>query len=181
MRIAKHEKPPIVSFVGNSGSGKTTLLEKMISQLTRKGFRLGTIKHDVHGFEMDRPGKDTWRHKQAGASTTMISSPAQVGIVMDVEREKSPRELLAMMPDLDLVLTEGYKKADLPKIEVFRSQISKAPLCLDDPNLIAVVSEEPIETSCPRFNPHDIEALAQFLIRHLALSRESKSLTLASS
>ncbi|UCF95758.1 MAG: molybdopterin-guanine dinucleotide biosynthesis protein B, partial [Desulfobacterales bacterium] len=75
--------PPIVSTVGYSGSGKTTLLEKLIAELKQRGFRVGTIKHDVHGFEMDRPGKDSWRHKQAGASVTVISSPYQIGMVKD--------------------------------------------------------------------------------------------------
>jgi len=181
MRIVTGKKPPIVSFVGNSGSGKTTLLESVISQLTRKGFRVGTIKHDVHGFEMDKPGKDSWRHKQAGAVTTVISSPFQVGMVMDVEYEKSPEDLLALMPDLDLVLTEGYKTANLPKIEVFRSQISTTPICCNDPSVIAIVCEEPIESDCPRFSPHDVEALAKFLIQHLAQANGGASLTLASS
>ena len=180
MRIIKEKKPPIVSFVGNSGSGKTTLLEKLISQLTQRGFRVGTIKHDVHGFEMDKPGKDSWRHKQAGAVTTIISSPSQIGMVTDVQCEKGPEDLLTLMSDLDLVLTEGYKTANLPKIEVFRSQISTTPICRDDPNLIAMVCEEPIESDCPQFSPHDVEALAEFLIQHLALTNDGESLTLAS-
>lgn len=170
MRIVKEKKPPIVSFVGNSGSGKTTLLERLISQLTHKGLRMGTIKHDVHGFEMDKPGKDSWRHKQAGAVTTIISSPFQVGMVMDVECEKSPEDLLTLMSDLDLVLTEGYKTANLPKIEIFRSQITKAPLCRNDQNLIAYVSDEIIDLPVPRFSPDDTEALADFLINHFGLT-----------
>ena len=170
MRIIKEKKPPIVSFVGNSGSGKTTLLERLISQLTHRGLRMGTIKHDVHGFEMDKPGKDSWRHKQAGAVTTIISSPFQVGMVMDVECEKSPEDLLTLMSDLDLVLTEGYKTANLPKIEIFRSQITKAPLCRNDQNLIAYVSDEIIDLSVPRFSPDDIGGLTDFLISHFSLN-----------
>lgn len=170
VRIIKEKKPPIVSFVGNSGSGKTTLLERLISQLTHRGLRMGTIKHDVHGFEMDKPGKDSWRHKQAGAVTTIISSPFQVGMVMDVECEKSPEDLLTLMSDLDLVLTEGYKTANLPKIEIFRSQITKAPLCRNDQNLIAYVSDEIIDLSVPRFSPDDIGGLTDFLISHFSLN-----------
>ena len=82
--------PPIVSIVGNSGSGKTTFLEKLIPEMIRRGFKVGTIKHDVHGFEMDKPGKDSWRHKRAGAHTTMISSPYQIGMVMDVDEDHNP-------------------------------------------------------------------------------------------
>ncbi len=170
MRIVKEKKPPIVSFVGNSGSGKTTLLERLISQLTHKGLRVGTIKHDVHGFEMDKPGKDSWRHKQAGAVTTIISSPSQVGMVMDVKCEKGPEDLLTLMSDLDLVLTEGYKTANLPKIEIFRSQITKAPLCRNDRNLIAYVSDEIIDFPVPRFSPDDIGGLTDFLISHFSLN-----------
>ncbi|MBW2556910.1 MAG: molybdopterin-guanine dinucleotide biosynthesis protein B, partial [Deltaproteobacteria bacterium] len=78
--------PPVVSVVGNSGAGKTTFLEKMIPEMVGRGLKVGTIKHDVHGrFEMDKPGKDSWRHKHAGASTTVISSPYRIGIVMDVK------------------------------------------------------------------------------------------------
>ncbi len=81
--LTSHSTPPLVSIVGNSGAGKTTLLEKLIAAVTQRGFRVGTIKHDVHGFEMDKPGKDSWRHKQAGAVTTLISSPKRIGMVMD--------------------------------------------------------------------------------------------------
>ncbi|HUU81381.1 MAG TPA: molybdopterin-guanine dinucleotide biosynthesis protein B, partial [Acidobacteriota bacterium] len=84
---------PIVLFVGSSGSGKTTLLEKLIPELTRRGLRVGTIKHDVHGFEMDQPGKDSWRHKHAGALASIISSPHQIGEVMDVDHDHSLDEL----------------------------------------------------------------------------------------
>jgi len=173
MRIIKEKKPPIVSFVGNSGSGKTTLLERLISQLTHKGLRVGTIKHDVHGFEMDKPGKDSWRHKQAGAVTTIISSPFQVGMVMDVECEKSPEDLLLLMSDLDIVLTEGYKTANLPKIEIFRSQITETPLCRNDQNLIAYVSDEIIDLPVPRFSPDDIGGLTDFLISHFSLNESN--------
>ena len=98
--------PPIVSIVGYSGSGKTKLIEKLISAFKQRGVRVGTIKHDVHGFEMDRPGKDSWRHKQAGASTTIITSPRQIGMVMDADHDHHPLELMPLMAGMDIVLVE---------------------------------------------------------------------------
>jgi molybdopterin-guanine dinucleotide biosynthesis protein B len=127
------ESPPVVSVVGHSGSGKTTLLEKLISGLKDRGYSVGTIKHDVHGFEMDRPGKDSWRHKKAGAS--------------------------------------GYKKENLPKLEVFRSQIHKAPLFKGDKTLLALISEDPIDLGVPRFSIGDDQRVVDFLIEYFNLEK----------
>ena len=160
---------PMVSFVGYSGAGKTTLLEKLIPELTRKGLRVGTIKHDVHGFQMDKPGKDTWRHKQAGASTTIISSPSQIGMVMDVEHDHHPLELAPLLGGMDIILVEGFKRADLPKIEVFRPENRKPPVCRNDRHLIAVVSSADLDWSVPRFEASDIEGLTEFVIKKFRL------------
>ena len=162
---------PVVSVVGYSGSGKTTLLEKLISELTQRGYAVGTIKHDVHGFEMDKPGKDTWRHKKAGASATIISSPYQIGMVRDVEHDHQPEELMALLPDMDIILTEGYKKENLPKLEVFRSKVHKAPLFKGDKSLLALISDDPIDLGVPRFSLNDGQKLADFLIRHFNLAK----------
>lgn len=162
---------PVVSVVGYSGSGKTTLLEKLISELTQRGYAVGTIKHDVHGFEMDKPGKDSWRHKKAGASATIISSPYQIGMVRDVEHDHSPEELMALLPDMDIILTEGYKQENLPKLEVFRSEVHKAPLFKGDKSLLALISDDPIDLGVPRFSPGDGIKLADFLIMHFNLSK----------
>jgi molybdopterin-guanine dinucleotide biosynthesis protein B len=160
---------PVVSVVGYSGSGKTTLLEKLISELTQRGYAVGTIKHDVHGFEMDKPGKDSWRHKKAGASATIISSPFQIGMVRDVEHDHSSKELMALLPDMDIILTEGYKKENLPKLEVFRSEVHKAPLFKDDKSLLALISDDTIDLGVPRFSPGDGQKLADFVIKHFNL------------
>jgi molybdopterin-guanine dinucleotide biosynthesis protein B len=162
---------PVVSVVGYSGSGKTTLLEKLISELKDRGYAVGTIKHDVHGFEMDKPGKDSWRHKKAGASATIISSPFQIGMVRDVEHDHSPEELMALIPDMDIILTEGYKKENLPKLEVFRSKVHKAPLFKGDKSLLALISDDPIDLGVPRFSLGDGPKLADFLIRHFNLAQ----------
>ncbi len=162
---------PVVSVVGYSGSGKTTLLEKLISELTQRGYAVGTIKHDVHGFEMDKPGKDSWRHKKAGASATIISSPYQIGMVRDVEHDHSPEELTALLPEMDIILTEGYKNENLPKLEVFRSEVHKAPLFKGDKSLLALISDDPIDLGVPRFSPDDGQKLADFLIRYFNLAK----------
>ena len=112
------EKTAIVTFVGRSGAGKTTLIERLIPELRGRGVRVGTVKHDVHGFEMDRPGKDSFRHKHAGAQVTVISSPNQIGIVMDVDHDHHPDELGVFFSEMDIVLTEGYKRQRRPKVEV---------------------------------------------------------------
>jgi molybdopterin-guanine dinucleotide biosynthesis protein B len=168
--------PPVVSIVGYSGSGKTTLIEKLISALKQRVLRVGTIKHDVHGFEMDRPGKDSWRHKQAGASTTIITSPRQIGMVMDADHDHHPLELLPLMAGMDIVIVEGFKKANLPKIEVFRSENGKPPACRGDKNLIAVVSNTSLDWGVPRYTDDDVEILTDVIIQKFGLNDVANSL-----
>ena len=114
---------PILSIVGKSDSGKTTLIEKLLPELIRRGYRIATVKHDVHGFEVDREGKDSWRHKKAGAHTVIISSPQKVALIRDVEKDLTLDELREkLVQDVDLILSEGYKKDVQPKIEIFRKE-----------------------------------------------------------
>jgi molybdopterin-guanine dinucleotide biosynthesis protein B len=161
--------PPVVPIVGYSGSGKTTVLEKLIAELTRRAYRVGTIKHHSHEFEMDVPGKDTWRHKQSGAVTTLISSPTRIGLVRDVENEMELNELLPLICGVDVIIVEGYKKVNRPKIEVFRPEISGKPACGGDENLVALISDTPLDLGVPRFSPHDIPAVADFIVTHFNL------------
>jgi len=161
---------PIISIVGYSGAGKTTLMEKLIGELTRRGYRVGSIKHDVHGFEMDKPGKDSWRHKQAGACTTLISSPYQIGMVMDVDHDHNPDELRKFFNNVNIILTEGYKKQNRPKVEIFRSEIHDEPLCRNDGNVIAVMSDIPVELKVRRFALKDISDLIDFLVEKFKLT-----------
>jgi molybdopterin-guanine dinucleotide biosynthesis protein B len=161
---------PMLSFVGFSGSGKTTLMVKVIKEMRGHGFRVGTVKHDVHGFEMDQPGKDSWRHKKAGASTTIITSPTKIGMVTDVADDHQPMDLLRFMKGMDIVLVEGFKRSDLPKIEVFRSEIGKPFACRGDKNLLAVVSDEPLDWEVPRFENDDINGLVNFVLERFDLT-----------
>jgi len=156
--------PPIVSIVGKSDTGKTTLLEKLVPELRARGYRIGTIKHDVHDFDIDHRGKDSWRHKQAGAHTVAISSPTKVALVKDVETEETLDSLASKyFQDVDIILTEGYKKEDKPKIEVFRSQVHETPLCKGDEHLVALVSDTSLDLDVPSFELDDTKGLADFL------------------
>ena len=166
----KRTTPPLVCIVGNSGSGKTTFIERLIPELKRRGLKVGTLKHDVHGFEMDKPGKDSWRHKQAGASTTIISSSQKIGIVMDVNHDHKPDELLPLFSDMDIVLAEGYKRTDRPKLEIFRAEITKEPLSKEDKSLLAIVSDTTVDLDVPRFSTKDIKNVTDFLLDYFNLS-----------
>ena len=172
--LAPRTIPPVVSVVGYSGSGKTTLIEKLISSLKQRDFRVGTIKHDVHGFEMDQPGKDSWRHKQAGAATTVITSPRQVGMVMDSDHDHHPLELLSLMTGMDIVIVEGFKRANLPKIEVFRPENGKPPACRGDRNLMAVVSNASLDWGVPRYTVDDVDILTDVIIQKFGLNDTAK-------
>ncbi len=156
---------PMISVVGKSDSGKTTLLEKLIRELTLRGYRIGSIKHDAHSFEIDREGKDSWRHKQAGAVLTLISSPSKIAMVVDSDHDHTLDELREkFISDVDLILTEGYKRENLPKIEVFRSALRREMLCSDDDNLIAVAGD-PMEVpdGIPVFDLDNPSLLATFI------------------
>ncbi len=157
--------PPVVSLIGKPNCGKTTLLENLIPMLIRRGYRVGTVKHHVHTFTMDTPGKDTWRHKRAGARAVILSAPAGLAVIRDTDRDTPLEELInRYFHDVDLVITEGYKKATAPKIEVFNSAVHREPLAATD-DLLATVSDIPLpRRRLPRFKPDDIKGLTAFLI-----------------
>lgn len=157
-------KPPVVSIVGKPDCGKTTLLEKLIPELTKQGYKVGTIKHHVHAFEMDKPGKDTWKHKKAGAAVVALSSPGGLGVIRDTEYDTTIEELVhRYFFDMDIVFTEGYKQEPMPKVEVYRSSVHNAPLHRD-PTWSAMVSDIRIHDDLPYFSPDDATTLADFII-----------------
>lgn len=173
-----HQRPTIVCIVGKSNSGKTTLIERLIPALRSRGYRLATIKHAGHDFDMDRPGKDSHRHKCAGAEAVMVAGPNRIALFRDVA---SPRldELAGYFPDVDLILTEGYKRADQPKIEICRAARSETPLCLGDPSLVALVTDCVAPAAdIPVFSLDDVDALAD-LVEHRFLRRPTLSASAA--
>lgn len=159
-------KPALVSIVSKKNSGKTTLLEKLIPEIKKRGYRVGTVKHDTHGFDIDHKGKDTWRHKQAGADTVAISSPWKLSLIKDVAVEVSLDAIVAeYFGDVDIVITEGYKTVEKPQIEVFRRAQHETPLHTKENKgtLIAVMSDIDIDLGVPRFDINDVTALADFI------------------
>jgi len=153
---------PIFSVVGKSGSGKTTLIEKLIPELKRRGYKIGVIKHASHGFEIDHKGKDSWRHKAAGADTVIVAASERIAMVKDGDFSTLD-SLEKYFQDMDILITEGYKYEDKPKIEIFRAEAHKEPLCRKDQNLIALVTDTDIDLNVPRFGLEDIKELADFI------------------
>ena len=156
---------PIVSIVGKSDSGKTTLLEKLVRELKSRGYRVGTIKHDAHSFEIDHEGKDSWRHKKAGASVSIISSAEKIGIVMDSDHDHTLSELRdKLIRDVDIILSEGYKREIHPKIEVYRKAKRQEMLCGSEDNLLAIAGDpENPPAGVPVFDLNDPVSICNFL------------------
>ncbi len=156
---------PIVSIVGRSNSGKTTLIEKIIPLLTKKGYRIATVKHCSHGFEMDKEGKDTWKHKKAGAKTIVAVSDKKIAMIRDIKERYKLEEIRdRFIEDVDLIIAEGYKTERYQKIEVIRDGVGKRPLCTRDNNLIAIVSDRKINIKgVPLININNPKAVAQFI------------------
>ena len=160
---------PIISIVGKSGSGKTTLIEKVIAELTRRGYSVGVLKHDAHGFEIDHECKDSLRHKQAGASTVALSSPDKFAVIKDVVKEWPPERLIASyFPDVDVVVIEGFKKSPFRKIEVVRKGNSSRPVCGKDKLLIAFASDFRVSRRLPVFNINDFKGIADLIEKDFA-------------
>ncbi|MGM0471347.1 MAG: molybdopterin-guanine dinucleotide biosynthesis protein B [Bacillota bacterium] len=160
---------PVVSIVGRSDSGKTTLLEQLIPKLQSRGYQIATIKHHGHDFEIDKPGKDTWVHRQAGAKTVILSAPRRLAKIEELDSEvKLDRILTEYLNNdkLDLVITEGYKSADKPKIEVYRPNKSDEPLfSTADEGILAIVENK--ERSDQQFSSQQVSEIANLIIDHL--------------
>lgn len=154
--------PPVISIVGKSGVGKTTLLEKLIPELKRRGYRVATVKHDVHGFEIDQPGKDTWRHARAGSDHVVIASPNRIAHIQKLDRELTLPEIVATIHDADIVLTEGYKRGPAPKIEVSRAERSRELICAPE-ELVAIATDHPYDLDVPQFGLDDVVGLADLI------------------
>ena len=161
---------PVICIVGRSQTGKTTLIEKLIPVLKERGYRIGTIKHSHHIFDFDKTGKDSWRHKDAGANTVIIASPGKIAMVKN-DHEGTLDSLKKFFDDLDLVITEGYKGAKKPKIEVVRAARHQEVLLTDDSNLIAVATDVDLAPTLkvPVFGLEDIDQLADFIEKNYLL------------
>jgi len=155
---------PIYSIVAYSGTGKTTLLEKLIAELKSRGLRLAVIKHDAHEFDIDHEGKDSWRLTNAGADITIVASKTKAAII---ENRPVPFEtLLGRISDVDIILTEGYKHGNWPKIAIRRKESGK-PLPVSPEECFAIVSDLPENTDKPCFGLEDVSGLADLLMENV--------------
>lgn len=157
----------IVGISGWSGNGKTTLLERLIPTLISKGYTVSTLKHAHHKFDIDRPGKDSYRHREAGATEVLISSAARWAIMHENrdDEEADLQSLIGKMTPVDILLIEGFKKEKFPKIEVWRNGIKDEPLYLHDDTVIAVATDvSDLETDLPLLDLNDEHIVADFII-----------------
>lgn len=161
----------VFGFAGYSGSGKTTLLECLIPFFTAQGLTLALIKHAHHDFDIDQAGKDSYRHRQAGASEVLVSSAQRWALMHELRGAEEPslQAHLARLSPCDLVLVEGFKREPIPKLEIHRQANAKPLLFTQDPHIIAIATDAPIETSLPLFDLNAIDAIGFFILKTTGL------------
>jgi molybdopterin-guanine dinucleotide biosynthesis protein B len=160
--MSEHRQLPVISIVGKSGVGKTTALERLVRELKRRGYRVGTVKHDAHDFEVDQPGKDSWRHARAGSDIVVISGPRRMALIRQIDNEMTLDQVVGLMAEVDIVITEGYKRGDKPKIEVTRLERGTELLCRAD-ELIGIMTDYPVDMPVPQFALDDAAGVANLL------------------
>ena len=159
----------VVGFSGYSGSGKTTLIEQVIALLRASGQRVSVAKHAHHGFDIDREGKDSWRHRQAGAGEIVIASSRRLALMREYETPAEPtvHDLLAMLSDCDWVLVEGFRRSELPKIEIWRAETGREAHYPTDAHIVAIATDSadslPLATTLPVLDINDAAAIVSFL------------------
>ncbi len=162
----------VVGFAGWSGSGKTTLVEQVIRLLEARGLAVSLIKHAHHEFDVDFPGKDSYRHRHAGCREVLITSANRWAVMHELRGrdELTLNEALAQLSPCDLVLVEGFKREPIPKIEIFRAEIGKSLLFPNDPHIIAVASDAAVETDLPKLDLNDPAGVAGFILEAVGLA-----------
>lgn len=164
----------VFGFAGFSGSGKTTLIEALIPRFVVDGLRVSLIKHAHHEFDIDRPGKDSYRHREAGATEVMLASAKRWVLMHELRSETEPElpQLIERFAPCDLVLVEGFKRQPIPKLEIHRSAASKPLLFRHDEHIVAIATDEPLATDLPQFGLEDYDPIAEFILLHLGLHGE---------
>lgn len=165
----------IFGFAGYSGSGKTTLIEKLIPLFTGRGLKVALVKHAHHTFDVDQPGKDSWRHRHAGCTEVLITSSRRWVLMHELRGAPEPglREHLRHLSPCDLVLVEGYKRESIPKLEVYRASVGEPLLHPHDPHIVAVASDARLATALPQFDLDSPPPIIDFV---LAQARPVESL-----
>ena len=161
--------PRVFGFAGWSGSGKTTLIEQLIPLFVERGLRVALIKHAHHDFDIDQPGKDSWRHRQAGAQQVLVSSDQRWALMHELKGAAEPdlQQHLARLSPCDLVLVEGFKREAIAKLEIHRAAVGKPLLYPDDAHIIAVATDTPLPGHLPQLDINDPAAVAAFIVETL--------------
>ena len=164
-----------IGFVGHSGAGKTTLIERLIGRFAQRGLSVSAVKHTHQGFDLDRPGKDSFRLRAAGAGQVLIAGPQRWALTTELHgAEPGLQRLLAELAPCDLVLVEGFRRdGSIPHIEVRATADSSAAAHsaqADHPRPVALVCDDPVDEAVPRFARDDVEAIAAFIVRHLGMA-----------
>jgi molybdopterin-guanine dinucleotide biosynthesis adapter protein len=165
----------VIGVCGFKNSGKTTLVEKLVRHLTEQGFKISTVKHAHHDFDIDHEGRDSFRHRKAGASEVAVVSQNRFAIMNELRGAEPPTldEILAKLSPCDLVIVEGYKRDAHDKIEVRNLELNHPVLAGDDPTIVAIAANGLIEAPVPIFNRDDVAALAAFIVQHTSLSEKA--------
>lgn len=154
---------PIITFIGRSNSGKTTLLTKIIPDLKSRGYGIATIKHSHHDVDVDKEGKDSWKHRKAGAETVLLLSGKRLSCIREFEEEPKVEDISGLyIHDADIILAEGFKGSHLPRIWVFRGEAT-LPSARKDDNLLAVVSDREVDLGVPWFHIDDAASISSFI------------------
>lgn len=163
----------VLGIAGFSGSGKTTLIEKLVPRLVGQGLRVSLIKHAHHDFDVDQPGKDSWRHRHAGCGEVLVSSARRWALMHELRGDPEPTlgQLLARLSPCDLVLVEGFKRDTIARIEVHRKEGGRPLLFPDDPHVIAIATDEPLDSTLPQFGLDDVEGISDFIVAFAARQR----------
>jgi len=165
--------PKVIGVAGFKNAGKTTLVEKLVAELARRGFKISTVKHAHHSFDIDHEGRDSFRHRKAGATEVAVVSASRWAIIHELREEEAPGldDVLAKLAPCDLVIVEGYKRDDHDKIEVRNLALDHPRLAGDDPTVIAIAANGPVlNEPVPVFDRDDVTALSDFITRHMGLA-----------
>jgi molybdopterin-guanine dinucleotide biosynthesis protein B len=159
-------------FAGWSGSGKTTLIEKLIPRFVARGFKVALVKHAHHTFDVDQPGKDSYRHRHAGCTEVLVTSSRRWAVIHELRGAPEPglTEHLARLSPCDLVLVEGFKREPIPKLEVYRAQVGEPLIHPHDHDIVAIASDRRLDTKLPQFKLDDHAAIAEFVLQHEGLA-----------
>ena len=161
----------LYGIVGWKNAGKTGLMERLVTEITGRGFTVSTLKHAHHAFDVDQPGKDSYRHRAAGAREVLVAGAQRWALMSELRGEAEPplSDLLARMTPVDLVLIEGWKRDKHPKVEAWRAETGKTLIALEEPSVRAVASDTELEAPVPVLNLNDTAAIADFILAEVGL------------